>query len=95
MRREAEEMGRRRQWTVDRDGILLDVDTFQKVYTFENEGMIKLFFDMEGVKRNMGKPAIWRINIRQRFGSTLFRGYLTNKFGKKEDIESSIKEPKL
>ena len=35
-------------------GILLDGDTFKNVYAFENEGLTNLFFDMEGVKLNMG-----------------------------------------
>ena len=61
---------------------------------FENEGLTNLFFDMEGVKLNLGKLAIWRINTHQQFGGTWFSDYLTNKFEMGEELKSSM-EPEL
>lgn len=75
-------------------GILLEGDTFKNVYVFENEGLTNLFFDMEDVKLNMGKLAIWRINTHQQFGGTWLSDYLTNKFEMGEELESSM-EPEL
>lgn len=75
-------------------GILLDGDTFKNVYAFENEGLTNLFFDMEGVKLNMGKLAIWRINTHQQFGGTWLSDYLANKFEMGEELKSSM-EPEL
>lgn len=53
-----------------------------------------LFFDMEGVKLNMGKLAIWRINTHQQFGGTWLSDYLANRFGIGEELKSSM-EPEL
>lgn len=75
-------------------GILLDGDTFKNIYAFENEGLTNLFFDMEGVKLNMGKLTIWRINTHQQFGGTWLSDYLTNRFGMGEELKSSM-EPEL
>lgn len=43
-------------------GILLEGDTFKNVYVFENEGLTNLLFDMDDVKLDVGKLAMWRIN---------------------------------
>ena len=75
-------------------GILLEGDTFKNVYVFENEGLTNLLFDMDDVKLDVGKLAMWRINNHQQFGGTWLSDYLTNRFGIGEDMESSM-EPEL
>ena len=75
-------------------GILLEGDTFKNVYVFENEGLTNLLFDMDDVKLDVGKLAMWRINTHQQFGGTWLSDYLTNRFGIGEDMESSM-EPEL
>ena len=75
-------------------GILLEGDTFKNVYVFENEGLTNLLLDMDDVKLDVGKLAMWRINTHQQFGGTWLSDYLTNRFGIDEDMESSM-EPEL
>lgn len=60
------------------ENILLEDDKFKNVYTFENEGLINLLFDMEDVKLNISKLAIWRLKTQQQFGSTWLSDYIVN-----------------
>lgn len=72
--------------------ILLEGDTFHKVYAFAHEGLTNLLFDMEDVKLNVGKLAIWRIHTHQQFGCTWLSDYLENQFGIGEDLEKTIEQ---
>ena len=75
-------------------GILLEGDAFKNVYVFENEGLTNLLFDMDDVKLDVGKLAMWRINTHQQFGGTWLSDYLANKFEMGEELKSSM-EPEL
>lgn len=71
--------------------ILLEGDKFKNVYAFENEGLTNLLFDMEDVKLNIGKLAIWRLQTRETFGSTWLSDYRVNNL----NIEENFEEPQL
>lgn len=66
--------------------ILLEGDKFEKIYVFENDGLTNLLFDMEDVKLDLGKLAVWRISTYQQFGGTWLSNYLENRFEIEEDI---------
>ena len=51
-------------------------------------------FDMDDVKLDVGKLAMWRINTHQQFGGTWLSDYLANRFGMGEELKSSM-EPEL
>ena len=72
--------------------ILLEGDTFHKVYAFAHEGLTNLLFDMEDVKLNVGKLAIWRINTHHQFGCTWLSDYLANRFEIGEDLGESMEQ---
>ena len=65
--------------------------TNKNVYAFENEGLTNLLFDMEDVKLNIGKLAIWRLQTRETFGSTWLSDYRVNNL----NIEENFEEPQL
>ena len=67
--------------------ILLEGDKFEKIYVFENDGLTNLLFDMEDVKLDLGKLAVWRISTYQQFGGTWLSDYLENRFEIEEDIK--------
>ena len=62
-------------------GILQNGSRFEKVYTFENEELTCLLFPFENIQLDIGKLAIWRIQTREKFGSTWLSDYVENKLG--------------
>ena len=60
------------------EGIFKNGDTFHEVYSFENEGLTCLLFDMEDVDLDAGKLAAWRLSTRENFGSMWLSDYLDN-----------------
>lgn len=64
-----------------KEGILLDGDAFQDVATFENDGRINLLFNMDGVKLNIGKLAMWKLQTHQNFGGYWLSDYVPNRLG--------------
>ena len=51
-------------------GILLDGNKFEMVSVFQHDGQTNLLFPFEGVKLDMGKLAMWRIQTHEQFGGT-------------------------
>ena len=62
-------------------GILLDGSRFERVSTFQHDGMSCLLFPFEDVKLDMGKLAMWRIQTHGQFGGTWLSDYVPNRLG--------------
>lgn len=62
-------------------GILMNSTKFEQVSVFEQAGLTNLFFDFEGVEMNIGKLALWRIQIHDQLGGTWLSDYVPNKLG--------------
>ncbi len=70
--------------------VLKDGDTFKEIYSFQYDGIKHLLFDMEDVKLDIGKFAIWRIGTHEQFGGTWLSDYLDHKFGVEEENEPEM-----
>lgn len=75
------------------EGILLDGDTFKDVAAFENDGMTNLLFNMDDVKLNVGKLAMWRLQSHGTFGGTWLSDYLPNRLGVNTDTPRDRQKP--
>ena len=62
-------------------GILRGVEAFTDVRRFEHDGLTNLLFHMDGVKLDVGKLAIWRLQTHERFGGTWLSDYVLNRLG--------------
>ena len=62
-------------------GILLDGNKFDMVSVFQHDGQTNLLFPFEGVKLDMGKLAMWRIQTHEQFGGTWLSDYVPNRLG--------------
>ena len=51
-------------------GILLDGSCFERASVFQHDGLTNLLFPFEGVKLDMGKLAMWRLQTHDQFGGT-------------------------
>lgn len=64
-----------------KEGILLDGDTFNDVSVFEHDGHTNLLFNMDNVKLNVGKLAMWRLQTHSQFGGYWLSDYVPNRLG--------------
>ena len=62
-------------------GILRGVEAFTDVRRFDHDGLTNLLFHMDGVKLDVGKLAIWRLQTHERFGGTWLSDYVPNRLG--------------
>lgn len=62
-------------------GILLDGNKFEMVSVFQHDGQTNLLLPFEGVKLDMGKLAMWRIQTHEQFGGTWLSDYVPNRLG--------------
>lgn len=62
-------------------GILLEGNKFEMVSVFQHDGQTNLLFPFEGVKLDMGKLAMWRIQTHEQFGGTWLSDYVPNRLG--------------
>lgn len=62
-------------------GILLDGSRFKSVSVFQQGGLTNLLFPFEGVKLDMGKLAMWRLQTHGQFGVTWLSDYVPNRLG--------------
>lgn len=62
-------------------GILLEGSKFENCMSFENEGLTCLLFPFDGLKLNIGKFAIWRLQTHDNFGGTWLSDYVPNRLG--------------
>ena len=63
------------------EGILLDGRRFESASVFQHDGLTNLLFSFEGVKLDMGKLAMWRLQTHSRFGGTWLSDYVPNRLG--------------
>lgn len=78
-------------------GILRNGSRFEKAYTFKNEGLTCLLFPFDGVKLDVGKLAMWRLETRETFGSMWLPDYVPNNLGgfieeQDEDFEIELNQ---
>lgn len=69
------------------NGILKDGTKFQNISSFENEGLTCLLYPFEGVKLDVGKLAMWRLQTHATFGGTWLSDYVPNR------LDGFIPEP--
>jgi len=76
-----------------KEGILLDGDTFKDVSVFEHGGLTNLLFSMDGVKLDIGRLAMWRLQSHGTFGGTWLSDYLPNRLGVNMDAPEEQQKP--
>lgn len=64
-------------------GILLDGNVFraENVSVFQHDGLTNMLFPFEGVKLDMGRLAMWRLQTHETFGGTWLSDYVPNRLG--------------
>ena len=63
------------------EGILLEGDTFTDVSVFEHGGSTNLLFNMDNIRLDIGRLAMWRIQSHGTFGGYWLSDYVDNKLG--------------
>ena len=63
------------------EGILLDGSRFEEVSVFQHQGLTNLLFPFDGVKLDVGKLAVWRLQTHGQFGGTWLSDYDPNRLG--------------
>ena len=76
-----------------KEGILLDGDTFKEASVFEHDGLTNILFHIDGVKLDMGKLAMWRLQSHGTFGGTWLSDYLPNRLGVNMDAPEERQKP--
>ncbi len=64
-----------------KENILLDGDTFQNVSVFEHDGHTNLLFNMDDIRLDVGKLAMWRLQTHGQFGGYWLSDYVPNRLG--------------
>jgi hypothetical protein len=62
-------------------GILQGGDEFRDVSIFAHGGVTNLLFDMESVKLDVGKLAMWRLKTHGQFGGTWLSDFVPGRLG--------------
>jgi len=75
-----------------KENILLDGDAFKDVSVFEHDGRTNMLFNMDGVKLNVGKLAMWRLQTHGQFGGYWLSDYVPNRLGGFEHGQSQERE---
>jgi hypothetical protein len=60
-------------------GILQDGSKFETVSTFQHDGLTNLLFPFDGVKLDMSRLAMWRLQTHDQFGGTWLSDYVVAK----------------
>jgi hypothetical protein len=76
-------------------GILLDGSRFKSVSVFQQGGLTNLLFPFEGVKLDMGKLAMWRLQTHGQFGGTWLSDYVPNRRGGFVRSQQPPQKPKM
>ena len=63
------------------NGILKDGTKFENISVFEHEGLTCLLFPFDGVKLDVGKLALWRLQTHATFGGPWLSDYVPNRLG--------------
>lgn len=62
-------------------GILLDSSRFESVFVFQHQELTNLPFPFDGVKLDVGKLAMWRLQTYGQFVGTWLSDYVPNQLG--------------
>lgn len=62
-------------------GILLDSSRFESVFVFQHQELTNLLFPFDGVKLDVGKLAMWRLQTYGQFVGTGLSDYVPNQLG--------------
>lgn len=62
-------------------GILLDSSRFESVFVFQHQELTNLLFPFDGVKLDVGKLAMWRLQTYGQFVGTWLSDYVPNQLG--------------
>ena len=62
-------------------GILLDGSRFEQAELFAHDGLTNLLFPFEGVKLDIEKLAMWRLQTHEQIGGTWLSDYVPNRLG--------------
>ena len=73
--------------------ILLHGTKFEHCSVFKNEYLTCVLLPFEGVKLNMGRLAMWRLQTHGAFGGTWLSDYVENKLGGFVRKEETIEKP--
>ena len=76
-------------------GILLDGSKFKTASVFQHDGLTNLLFPFEGVKLDMGKLAMWRLQTHGQFGGTWLSDYVPNRLGGFIQSQQPPQKPKM
>lgn len=76
-------------------GILLDGSRFKSVSVFQQGGLTNLLFPFEGIKLDMGKLAMWRLQTHGQFGGTWLSDYVPNRLGGFIQSQQPPQKPKM
>jgi hypothetical protein len=76
-------------------GILQDGSKFETVSTFQHDGLTNLLFPFEGVKLDMSRLAMWRLQTHGQFGGTWLSDYVPNRLGGFEAEQAAPQKPKM
>jgi hypothetical protein len=76
-------------------GILLDGSKFETVSTFQHDGLTNLLFPFDGVKLDMSRLAMWRLQTHDQFGGTWLSDYVPNRLGGFETEQAAPQKPKM
>lgn len=76
-------------------GILLDGSRFKSASVFQQGGLTNLLFPFEGVKLDMGKLAMWRLQTHGQFGGTWLSDYVPNRLGSFIQSQQPPQKPKM
>ena len=61
--------------------ILLDGSRFESVSVFQHQELTNLLFSFDGVKLDMGRLAVWRLQTHSQFGGAWLSDYVPNRLG--------------
>ena len=76
-------------------GILLDGSRFEQAELFAHDGLTNLLFPFEGVKLDIEKLAMWRLQTHEQIGGTWLSDYVPNRLGGFVQEEQRPRKPKM
>ena len=77
------------------DGILLNGSHFESASVFQHDDLTNLLFSFEGVKLDMGKLAMWRLQTHGQFAGTWLSDYVPNRLGGFVPAEPKPQKPRM
>ena len=76
-------------------GILLDSSRFESVSVFQHQELTNLLFPFDGVKLDVGKLAMWRLQTYGQFVGTWLSDYVPNQLGGYQLEEPKQRKPSM